>query len=450
MGVELSPSECRRFWDSASDYLDGHLDDDIRSRFQNHIESCSACEEFANDLRWTIGRLSGLREPSTSKEEEARVIHLYAEFFPEPDVPAEVVDWTPVKQMWSELSSLSPNERHLVIRKNCKYRDSHLCDWLVVRARRISGTHPERGLPLAESAVAIGRLRASECADLTRLVRSLEALAWCQVHLRDYSQANRTLNELRDLCSKREVDPEERLLYLAARGLFYSNTGRLQESQKCLSEAVELSRRGGQRKSLICQLVNLAGTMLTAGPVENALELFKEAEALLDPQCDPPRLQRVVYSNLVLALCEAGRTAEARRHLPRVRDLSCAVGGWYPKVYAHWLEGSLARAEGEYESAEQIFESVRQEFLRRGHLVWHVEASLDLARSRLAQGKVGGLRLLAAELLRTIEELDGDRRVWSAVVRLAEALRAHSLTEQVLSSIAIALSSAKLSHRYRD
>jgi hypothetical protein len=194
--------------------------------------------------------------------------------------------------------------------------------------------------------------------------------------------------------------------------------------------------------------VNLAGTLLSAGDSQGALRLYREARDLLEAKEAAPRLQLAVYSNLVLALCEAHETVEARNLLSKVGDLAGTVGGWYPMAYKRWLEGSLLWAEGRHGESERIFESVRSDFCDRGHSVWYVEASLDLARILLRQDRLADLSALASELLLRTEEMGADKRVRSAVVSFAQAVRQRSLSSQVLSSIAIALSSARVSQRY--
>ncbi len=142
----------------------------------------------------------------------------------------------------------------------------------------------------------------------------------------------------------------------------------------------------------------------------------------------------------MLAYCESNRPDKARGLVQKTKMLSQAVGGWYAKLYMVWLLGTLARVEGRYKEAEAIFEDVRNEFRRRGHLAWYLEASLDLARAYLEESNFQSLEDLAGELLEELGE-QGDWRVSAAVVCFAKAVRARTLSGQLLRTLVIAVGS---------
>ncbi len=442
----LAP-DCRHLRDSASDYLDGHITDHERAGIEGHLDTCLPCANFFDGLQKTVGLLSELREGNPSEIQEDYVARAYDEYYPEPEVPHYLEDWTAIKLLWGELAQLAQRQRAMAIQGDSAYLDPNLCDWLLGRARRSCSVNPDGSVSLAQAAVEIARVRNRDLGDSVRLVRSLVVLARCLVVLQEFPAASETLQELGEVCSVTDVGPEERAQCLATQGLYYSQTGESRKGELCLARALDLKRIHGTRKGVICELVNLAATMLIAENHSGALRLYQEATGLLDTDNDPPRLQHAVHCQHVLALCEVGNTPEARALLPTVRDLSYTVGGWYARVYTTWLEGTLASTEGRLEKAAEIFESVRAEFETRGHLVWYVEASLDLARVRLAQGRLAALGTLASELIVRTGSMRTDKRVKAAVVRFAQLVRQRSLSNQVISSIAIALNSVKRMQR---
>ena len=450
MNTDCQPPDCQRLRDSASDYLDGHVTDHDRRRVEAHLNVCSECAEFVEDFQRTVGLLAELREAAPSEIQESQAARYFDEYFPEPDVPDELEDWTTVKRLWGELAQLGEYERRLAIEEDPRYLDARLCDWLIIRARRVSSVDPSRARLIAETAVVVGRRRNSTLGDSRRLIQALESLAWCLVVLREFLAAKAALGELEYLCDSGVTVTREQAMYLATKGLYYSYTGRFREGQECLYRSLDIQRKQGSRKEIICGLVNLGGAVLSAGDPQGALKLYREARDMLRPREDPPRLQRIVCSSLVLALCEAGQPSEARAVLPMIEELARAIGGWYSRVNVSWLEGTLARVEGDYARSAAIFESVRMEFAGRRHLVWYVEASLDLARVWLAEGQLESLHELACELLKRTEEMGGTPEVWTAVASFAQAVKRRSLTSQLLSSIAIALSSAKIGQRLRE
>jgi anti-sigma factor RsiW len=442
----LAP-DCRRLRDSASDYLDGYISDQNRARFEEHLDACQACADFFDEFQMTVGLLSELREGAVSEQEESSAIRVYDEYFPEPEMSGEITDWTSIKRTWWTLARLPHEQRRLAIRESSEFLEPLLCDWLIARAKQVSSVNPNRAVPLADAAVEIARQRRSRFGDSRRLILALQALAGCLVVLREFVRASHILGELEVLCEASDAAFDERAGYLGTKGLYYSQIGQFQESELYLAQALELRRRYGSRKTVVCEIVNLAGTRLSAGDPHGALSLYREAERMLTLEDDPPRLQFAVFSSLVLALCQVHQPNEARRVLPRVRDLAATVGGWYSRIYTEWLEGTLFLSEGEYEAAGRIFERVRSEFCVRRHVVWCVEASLDLAQVHLQRNQIRKLRELASDLLCKVEEMDADVRTRTAVLSFVEAVRQRSLSRQVLNSIAVLLQSARLSHR---
>jgi tetratricopeptide (TPR) repeat protein len=450
MGKPADRAQCLAAKNAASDYLDGHLQGQVQSAMEVHLANCRDCERFVEDLRETLKVLAGHRILEADKDSELRALGHYIEYYPEPALPDPTADWTDVKILWGQLVELSEDARLAVIREEDRYWEAALCDWLIARSRRVCSVDPERSVPFAAAALEVGRQRSLECGDTRHLILALCALAWCYLLLRDYPVAETLLQELGMLCDGKTEGLEETAEYLTTKGFYFSQIGRLQESERLLEEALNLCRKNGSRREVICALVNLAATAMSAGDAKRALKLYRAAEERLDSEGDPPRLQAMVFSSLVLALCEAGLSDEARELLPKTSELAGIVGGWYWKVYVTWLSGTLARVEGRYEAAGEIFEVVRSQFLLRGHLVWYVEASLDLARTKLRQGRLLEVRDLAYELVRVVEERKGDERVFVAVARFADAVQQRTVTSQLLGSLAMALSSAQLSRRLQD
>lgn len=52
------PLTCRELVALVTDYLEGALDDDARLRFETHLNACSGCHNYLDQMRQTI-RLSG-------------------------------------------------------------------------------------------------------------------------------------------------------------------------------------------------------------------------------------------------------------------------------------------------------------------------------------------------------------------------------------------------------
>ena len=60
-----------------SEYLDGHLDHDDRTRLEAHLADCDACEEFLAQLRTTIDALGHADPDDLSDEAVQEFVELY-------------------------------------------------------------------------------------------------------------------------------------------------------------------------------------------------------------------------------------------------------------------------------------------------------------------------------------------------------------------------------------
>lgn len=446
--MKTTSPECKACQALASDYLDGNISDPDLSQFQRHIQTCSSCSDLCQELQQTRKMLAGLREAAAADSAEAWALGWYHEYYPEPERVEGRSGWTRTKELWGRLAGLSRQDRLRTIRKSSASVTEDLFLWLLVRAKRVCTRDPEHALSIASFALEVAREREKSYGDLESLARALSGLAWCYVMLRDYPPAKRLLQEAEPLSGSEGKHRRVRHEYVTAMGFYCGETGRYDEAENLLSEALDLAQRGGKRRDTVCALVNLGAASLNRGDIDKGLERFSRSRELLEPETDPPRLQLTVCSNLVLTLCESGRGAEAAKLLPRVGHLAEALGGWYWPVYAAWLAGTLALAQHRLEEAVEIFEAVRTEFRARQHSVWFLDASLDLARALFRQGNVGELSRLAAELLAAREEI-ADDRIRGLIVSFAEKVAQQTVTTEFMNSLALSLRVAKSSQAFR-
>jgi len=62
---------CQELVELVTDYLEGALDAEARARFEAHLDSCSGCRNYVEQMRTTIslvGRLSPETLPEGAKE----------------------------------------------------------------------------------------------------------------------------------------------------------------------------------------------------------------------------------------------------------------------------------------------------------------------------------------------------------------------------------------------
>ena len=57
------PLVCREFVELVTDYLEGTLSEQERSRFEAHLAECDGCAGYLEDMRRLVGSLQGAPEP---------------------------------------------------------------------------------------------------------------------------------------------------------------------------------------------------------------------------------------------------------------------------------------------------------------------------------------------------------------------------------------------------
>ena len=59
---------CREMVELVTAYLEGHLDPDARSRFEEHLAICDGCQAYVEEMRDTLRALGRLPEERLSPE----------------------------------------------------------------------------------------------------------------------------------------------------------------------------------------------------------------------------------------------------------------------------------------------------------------------------------------------------------------------------------------------
>ena len=68
---------CRELVELITDYLDGKLPDDIRTRFEDHLTGCDGCTNYLEQIRQTIRLTGQLREESLTSQQRDDLLRLF-------------------------------------------------------------------------------------------------------------------------------------------------------------------------------------------------------------------------------------------------------------------------------------------------------------------------------------------------------------------------------------
>ena len=71
---------CQDFVELVTDYLDGALDEDAMTRFEQHLALCQGCETYLNQMKETASRLGEVPVESLSEEMQSTLLSAFRNF----------------------------------------------------------------------------------------------------------------------------------------------------------------------------------------------------------------------------------------------------------------------------------------------------------------------------------------------------------------------------------
>jgi anti-sigma factor RsiW len=77
MNEQVEQLSCRELVELVTDYLEGALPADERTRFEEHIAGCGGCKTYLEQIRQTIAAVGHLPEDSLSPEAERMLLEAF-------------------------------------------------------------------------------------------------------------------------------------------------------------------------------------------------------------------------------------------------------------------------------------------------------------------------------------------------------------------------------------
>jgi anti-sigma factor RsiW len=68
---------CKELVDIVTDYLEGRLPPDARTRFERHLATCDGCTNYLDQMRRTIDLTGRLTEESIDPETERALLQIF-------------------------------------------------------------------------------------------------------------------------------------------------------------------------------------------------------------------------------------------------------------------------------------------------------------------------------------------------------------------------------------
>lgn len=286
---------------------------------------------------------------------------------------------------------------------------------------------------LCEAEESRGRYSPAQVIDLR--VRALAELANAQRLTHCYADAEKTLNEAGELLLEEgATDP-------LVEGRFFDVYASLLMDQRKLGEALDILH-GLHRDYLAVGETHLAGRALIKKGItlrrddrpREAVEVFRQALALIDPQQDQG-LVATGQQALLDALVDTGDYHEASELHLRSGLGKAFTAEPLNRLKLRWVEAKIFAGLGKLRRAEKILSEVRDEFVARDREYLAAMVDLELAGVLLRQSKTEQAQATAAEALEIFKDLKVSREAERAVRYLRDACRQGAATVDLVKQV---------------
>jgi anti-sigma factor RsiW len=71
---------CQEFVELVTDYFEGALDEEARTRFEQHLAICKGCETYLNQMKETSSRLGEIPVETLSAEMGTKLLSAFRDF----------------------------------------------------------------------------------------------------------------------------------------------------------------------------------------------------------------------------------------------------------------------------------------------------------------------------------------------------------------------------------
>lgn len=322
----------------------------------------------------------------------------------------------------SELLRHTPERRMILIRNSRRFRNLALCVLLLEASRQEGYKDPMEGERLADLVLVLAHRLDPEWYG-ARVLEDVRARCFMLIGnarrvASDLWGAEEAFRTAETHLRQGTGDRLERARLLFLKACLCRTQRRFPEAASLFKRAAAVFRAAGELLPAAEAIIGLALTRQHQGEPEEAIQLLREANEMVDPQTDVD-LHLYVHFNLLVCLAEAGRSWEAERLLarsPEIRQVSDAKR----RLWVLWLDAKIARGRGELPRATRLLVRVRDRFVERGDGYRAALVCLELAEACLRLGRASAAKRLARTVIPLFLSL--------GIVR--EALAARILFEQ--------------------
>jgi len=350
---------------------------------------------------------------------------------------------TPSDRM-QEILALPKGDRFEGIRRNpSRYAGPGLSRLLLAAARGHLPAEPQEAYALAGLARAVLQ-HGNATPEATELYA--QALAHQGNALRAQGQllaSEELLESARFLLDARGTgSPSARAELDSLEGSLRWAQGRLEEAERLLSRAVEIQIAEKKPVEAARVLLKLGNVLWESGELSRAVQSSQRAKTIFLEQ-GQAKLLLMSSHNLARYLMDAGDLVRARAILNESLPFYDQFPDAWTQLRRLWLEGHLAKAEGNVEAAEDAYQAVRDGFLEQGVGYDAAMAALDLAFLYAERGRAAELKRVAEEIVPVFEAQDVHREAAAALMLFQEAVRQERATVRFLAELTRYLEQAR-------
>ncbi|HEX7184758.1 MAG TPA: tetratricopeptide repeat protein [Thermoanaerobaculia bacterium] len=326
-----------------------------------------------------------------------------------------------------------------MIAEGPRFRTWAFCELLLDACREWGFQEPSRALEVARLGVEVAERLDPEAYGEAR-VNDLRARAWASQAnaeriLTDFRAAEKSFVKAERLLRLGTGDPLELAGLLLLKSSLLGHRQRFPEAFRMLDRVVRIGRRCGDLHLCGKALVSKGFFATMANDPEASLQYLAEGVPLVDAAAEP-RLLVAARHNLIVGLTSTGRHREALKLLEQTRPLYERLGDRMNLIRLSWLEGTIARALGDFERAEALLLEVRAQLVERELGYDAALLSLDLAQIYARQGRCAEMRRLAEEMLPIFRSREIHREAASALIVFQKAASLERVTLGLVQELA--------------
>jgi AraC-like DNA-binding protein/tetratricopeptide (TPR) repeat protein len=337
--------------------------------------------------------------------------------------------------VWETLEGRSPEEQEELVRTSLRLDSPALFELLSEKSREHGRRDRQRGVELAELALASVEACAEELGD--RAV-DLRALGWARLanallFAGEIKKAERAMlrAESEWTSSRGENDYGVEAEILALKGVLRQHQRRFEEALDLINESIALCRVLRRERLLTQLLLQRVTLMIYSETAEGALPDLYEAQRLLADR-DEPYLCLSVVQDLALVSALTGDHENARQFLRRAREECVVLDLRSNRHQLEWIEGLICMGEGNLDAACDLFRKARSGFVVAGDFDSAASAALQTALVCILQERTAEALNLASEAIPILEAQHSSPEAVTCARSLRDAILERHLSRQLL------------------